>query len=215
MKSMVGCILCAGVAFSGAAAADAPTSQAALSEWWAASKQMWIGKDAYEAGGSRYDDGQCAATFTDGIIIPVYTGVAPLSERVVGVLFIGNGELTVGIPDRADRWGFANHMVLSGAKRADQIAGVANGSEPYRVAITRAMILSADPAVESMLIDRMPVGSGVYRTVDQDGINEEYVVTESRGKVRAQMIGTNMLPQRTLRLSRRVSIRWPCFGKTG
>ena len=199
MKSMVGFVVCAATALSGVAAAEAPTSQAALSEWWAASKQMWIGKDAYEAGGSQYDDGQCAASFTDGIIIPVYTGVAPLSERVVGVLFIGNGELTVSMPDRADRWGFANHMVLSGAKQPDEMTGVADGSEPYRVAITRAMILSADPAVESMLIDRMPVGSGVYRTVDQDGINEEYVVTESRGKVRAQMIGTNMLPQRTLR----------------
>jgi len=160
---------------------------------------MWIGDDAYEAGGSRYDDGQCAAEFDDGIIIPVYTGVAPLSERVVGVLFIGEGSLTVDLPDRADRWSFANHMVKSGSKDTDEMAAVARGTRPYEVGITRAMILSADPAVESMLLDRMPVGSGVYRTVGKDGINEEYVVTASRGKMRAKIIGTNMLPQRTLR----------------
>lgn len=187
------------VAAATAARADAPTTQESLSEWWAASQQMWIGDDAYEAAGSRYDDGQCAAEFDEGIIIPVYTGVAPLSERVVGVLFIGKGSLNVDMPDRADRWSFANHMVKSGSKTVDEMAGVASGAEAYQVGITRAMILSADPAVESMLLDRMPVGSGVYRTVDQDGINEEYVVTASRGKMRAKIIGTNMLPQRTLR----------------
>ena len=194
------CCAFALVATQGIALADAPTSQAALNEWWGASQQMWIGKDAYEAKGSRFDDGQCSAEFNDGIIIPVYTGVAPLSERVVGVLFIGEGDLTVDLPRRGDRWGFANHMVMSGGKKAEEVQAVADGSEPYKVGITRAMILSADPEVERMLIDRMPVGSGVYRTLGQDGINEEYVVTESRGKARAQLIGTNMLPQRTLRL---------------
>ena len=154
------------------AAADAPTSQSALNEWWSASQQMWIGKDAYEAKGSRFDDGQCSAEFNDGIIIPVYTGVAPLTERVVGVLFIGEGDLSVKLPRRADRWGFANHMVMSGGKTAEEVESVASGASPYTVGITRAMILSADPAVEQMLIDRMPVGSGVYRTAGQDGINE-------------------------------------------
>ena len=71
------------------------------------------------------------------------------------------------------------------------------------------MILSADPQVEYVLLEKMPVGSGVFRTTkgeesyDKDGkliFSEEYVVTESRGKLKAKMISTNMLAQRTLRL---------------
>jgi hypothetical protein len=182
------------------AAAAVPTGQTELNEWWSASKRMWIGEDAYEADGSEFDDGQCSAKLNDGIIIPVYTGVAPLSERVVGVLFIGKGELTVGMDRRSDRWGFANHLVMTGEKEAAEVEGIASGASPYTVGITRAMILSADPAVEQMLMNRMPVGPGVYRTEAEEGVNEEYVVTASRGKARAQLIGTNMLPQRTLRL---------------
>lgn len=183
-----------------AGAVAAPTSQSELDTWWSASQRMWIGEDAYQAKGSTFDDGQCSARFDDGIIIPVYTGRAPLSERVVGVLFIGHGELTVDLPRRSDAWSFANHMVMTGSKEAKDVADIANGGAPYSVGITRAMILSADPAVENMLLNRMPVGAGVYRTETEEGVDEVYVVTENRGKIRAKMIGTNLLPQRTLRL---------------
>jgi hypothetical protein len=182
------------------AQAVAPAGQAALNTWWKASQKMWIGDDAYEAKGTTYSDGQCTAQFDDGIIIPVYTGVAPLSERVVGVLFIGSGALSVDLPNRADAWSLANQLVLSGERDQEEMISMARGGAPYTTSINRAVILSADPAVEQMLLDKMPVGSGVYRTATEEGINEEYVVTESRGKLRAKMISTNMLPQRTLRL---------------
>ena len=96
--------------------ASAPVEQAALNTWWSASKAMWIGEDAYEAKGTTYTDGQCQAEFNDGIIIPVYTGKPPLTERVVGVLFIGSGELTVDLPNRSDAWSLANQMVMTGEK---------------------------------------------------------------------------------------------------
>jgi len=163
---------------------------------------MWIGEDAYEAKGTIYSDGQCEAEFNDGIIIPVYTGTPPLTERVVGVLFIGSGELTVDLPNRSDAWSLANQMVMTGEKTIDQMRPMAREGAPYKTGIERAMILSADPAVEAMLLDKMPVGSGVYRTSSDDGVNEEYVVTESRGKLRARMVSTNMLPQRRLLLER-------------
>ena len=97
--------------------ASAPVEQAALNTWWSASKAMWIGEDAYEAKGTTYTDGQCQAEFNDGIIIPVYTGKPPLTERVVGVLFIGSGELTVDfhaqkIKVLVDRAGEFSHRIL-------------------------------------------------------------------------------------------------------
>ena len=190
------------VCLLGTASADAavPTGQDELNRWWKASKSMWLGQDAYEAEGTTFSDGQCSTTFHDGIIIPVYTGKPPLSERVVGVVFVGNGELSMDFERRADAWSFANHMVIKGEKTIDEMKPIARGGAPYTVGITRAMILGADPMVERMLLNRMPVGSGVFRTTDNDGVNEEYVVTESRGKARAKLISTNMLPQRTLRL---------------
>ncbi len=182
-----------------------PAGQDALVKWWRAAQDLWIGEDAYQAAGTRFDDGVCKAEFNDGIIIPVYSGRPPLSERVVGVLFIGKGDaagtLEVSFPQRGDAWGFANHMVAVGEKKPDEVRPIARQGAPYKVGITRAMILSADPSVERMLLNKMPIGGGTFRREQPDGeVDEEYVVTESRGKSKAKMISTNMLPQRTLRL---------------
>ena len=100
----------------GTAVAEVPTGQKELNTWWLASKSMWLGKDAYKAEGTTFSDGQCSTTFKDGIIIPVYTGKPPLSERVVGVVFVGTGELSLDFEQRADAWSFANHMVIKGEK---------------------------------------------------------------------------------------------------
>ncbi len=177
-----------------------PTGQKQLNTWWAAAQELWIGEDAYEAADTHFEDGVCKASFNDGIVIPVYSGKPPLSERVVGVLFIGEGTLEVGFNQAGDAWSFANHMVRYKEKTVDEMRPVAEAGQPYKTTITRAMILSADPAVEQMLLEKMPVGAGVYRQASEEGVDEEYVVTESRGKLRAKMISTNMLPQRTLRL---------------
>ena len=186
--------------WSGSVAAAVPTGQEELNIWWEASKSMWLGKDAYQAEGTTFSDGQCSAKLSDGIMIPVYTGRPPLTERVVGVVFVGAGELTVEMPRRADAWSFANHMVLKDEKKAEEVAAIAREGAPYTVGITRGMILGADPTIGKILLNRMPVGAGVFRTEGVEGVNEEYVVTETRGKARAKMISTNMLPQRTLRL---------------
>jgi hypothetical protein len=192
-----------GLVTSVALAADdegPPTEQAQLLTWWRAAQHLWIGEDAYEAGDTHFDDGVCKASFDDGIMIPIYSGKPPLSERIVGVLFIGEGSLETRFDQTGEAWSFANHMVMEGERTADEMRPIVEAGAPYKTAITRAVILSADPAIEAMLLDKMPVGAGVYRTASEEGIDEEYVVTESRGKLRAQMISTNMLPQRTLRL---------------
>ncbi|MAY81454.1 MAG: hypothetical protein CL930_11805 [Deltaproteobacteria bacterium] len=187
---------------AGPAKADVPQGQEQLNTWWSASKKMWIGQDAYKADGAEFTDGLCSAQLNEGVIIPVYTGVKPLSERVVGILFVGKGDLEVGFPRRADAWSFANHMVRKGEKSKDEMNPIAREGASYKTEINRALILSANPAVEEMLLNRMPVGSGVYRTATEDGVDEEYVVTESRGKISAKMVTTNMLPQRTLLLEK-------------
>lgn len=127
--------------WSSSAHAAVPAGQAELNTWWSASKSMWLGKDAYEAKGTTFSDGQCSATLNDGIIIPVYTGRPPLSERVIGVVFVGSGDLSMELPRRADAWSFANHMVLRNEKDAQEMAPVAREGAPYTVGITRAMIL--------------------------------------------------------------------------
>jgi len=178
-----------------------PTGQKELVRWWRAAQDLWIGDDAYKAAGTKFDDGVCKAQFNEGIIIPVYSGKPPLSERVVGVLFIGKGELEMAFPQRGDAWAFANHMVKTGEKKPEEVKAIARDGAPYKVGIKRAMILSADPAIEKMLLDKMPVGSGTYRSSKKNGeVDEEYVVTEGRGKFTAKLISTNMLPQRTHRL---------------
>ena len=202
MKSAVLALSIAALSSVGTARAEDALDQQGLEKWWAASADMWIGNDAYEAKGTTYTDGQCTAQFDEGIIIPVYTGRPPLSERVVGVLFVGKGGLSLDLPNRADAWSLANHMVMSDERTRDEMAPVASGASPFTTGIERAVILSADPAVEQMLLNKMPVGSGVYRTTTEDGVNEEYVVTENRGKIKAKMISTNMLPQRALMLER-------------
>jgi len=202
MKSVALALFVATFASMGTARAEGALDQQGLEKWWAASADMWIGNDAYEAKGTTYTDGQCTAQFDEGIIIPVYTGRPPLSERVVGVLFVGKGGLSVDLPNRADAWSLSNHMVMSDERTREEMAPVASGEAPFTTGIERAVILSADPAVEQMLLNKMPVGSGVYRTTTEDGVNEEYVVTENRGKIRAKMISTNMLPQRALMLER-------------
>ena len=56
------------------ASAAAPDGQKELVRWWQAAQKLWIGEDAYRAAGTHFEDGVCKANFTDGIIIPVYSG---------------------------------------------------------------------------------------------------------------------------------------------
>ena len=54
------------------------------------------------------------------MLIPVYTGTAPVSERVVGIVFVGDGDVCLYVFRSADAWTFANHMVRwSGKERSD------------------------------------------------------------------------------------------------
>jgi hypothetical protein len=58
-------------------------------------------------------EGLCLARFDAGILVPFYSGKAPVEERIVGLVFVGDGHLEVDFEARADALRFANHRVLN------------------------------------------------------------------------------------------------------
>ncbi|NOY26960.1 MAG: M1 family metallopeptidase [Oligoflexia bacterium] len=194
---------------TGAVIAASPTPlayQDALSSWWSAAGHMWLDESAYRVTDPvAIQDGVCSATLTGGMVIPVWAGKPPLSERIVGFVFVGEGQLSVELPLRADRWRVANHAARYGLLPADQQAAIAHGQAPLTLGIDRGLVLSADPKVREFLAGLEPVGGGVMiRSAEGEGngVDEAYVITERRGKLRVKSIATNMLPQRRLQLER-------------
>ncbi len=181
-----------------------PVDPEALQTWWKAAGQLRLGDTAYRVTKKvQFKDGVCDVQLNEGILIPVYTGSAPVSERVVGIVFVGEGELGVRFPERADAWSFANHMVRWGGKERQTMARIASQRENYRVGLEQGLILSADPRVQKLIYNLEPVGGGVVFTETQDGeADATYVVTEKRGKLRARMIATTVLADRADALQR-------------
>lgn len=181
-----------------------PVDPDALQEWWKAAGKLRLGDTAYRVTDSvQFKDGVCDVKLNKGMLIPVYTGTAPVSERVVGVVFVGDGDLSVRFPERADAWSFANHMVRLGDKERSEMASIAGQRSNYSVAIEQGLILSADPRVQKLIYNLEPVGGGVLFTETQDGeADATYIVTEKRGKLRTRIIATNVLADRADALQR-------------
>jgi hypothetical protein len=175
-----------------------PIDQGDLNTWWKAAGDLWMDETAYKADGTTFDGGVCRYNLDEGVIIPVFTGKKPVSERRVGLVFIGKGTLTMSFPDKADAQAFANHMVLRAGKDAKDFAAIAHGDAPYVVPIENGLILSADPDVQKALFDLEPIGAGVVIKEAEEGgtVDEYYTVTEHRGKTRAKLTATNLIPQR-------------------
>ena len=175
----------------------APVDQATLTTWWKATNALWMGDTAYRADGVSFEDGVCSYRFDEGIFIPVYNGKAPVAEQQIGVVFVGSGAVSMHFPESGDAASFANHMVRQTGADPDDLRAIAKGEAPFSAAISRGMILSADPAVQKLLYDLEPVGGGVmYSETTEEGVDAQYVVTERRGKLRARVVATNLLPNR-------------------
>lgn len=182
---------------------EVPVDQAALDRWWSAGTRLSMDESAYKVEGLTLRDGVCTARFDDGILVPVWSGQKPVSHRIVGLVFVGQGTLTVDFPQRADAWLFANHMVRTGAATVEAMAPIARGGKPLETKFTRSFLLSADPALERMLLGLDPVGSGVaYTETPEKGVDEVYVVTDTRGRLKAKAISTNLIPDRRRHLLR-------------
>lgn len=179
-----------------------PDRQEDLNDWWAAAGDIWLGDTAYVIGSQPlgFSDGMCDFTLNEGALIPVYSGKAPVSERMIGLVWMGDGELSMRFESRGDVWRFANHLAATGAADEATLRPLLSGA-PHQSNIDRGVILSADPSVLSLLKGLQPMGAGaVY---DGDGESDEtYVVTETRGGWRARAVGTNLLEDRLRALQR-------------
>jgi len=180
-----------------------PVQQDALNTWWKAAGDMWMGDTEYVIGdeGLSFNDGVCSFELSEGVLIPVYSGRIPVSERMVGLVFMGRGDLAVRFPERSDAWTFANHMVNNAGIEPGRVEPLQSG-QPFRTQIDRGMILSADPETIKLLYNLEPVRSGVVITTGEEGVDEEFVVTEHRGGLRARVVGTNVLANRRRQLDK-------------
>lgn len=183
------------------ARAEKPVDPAALDKWWRAAARLWLGDTGYRAKGTSFEDGVCKATFDDGVFIPVWSGQPPVSERIVGVVFVGSGTLSVRFPSRADAWSFSAHRTWQGQPKAE-VDAVARQEKPFEAKISRALLLSADPKVLNVLLDLLPIKSGSMLSEGEEGIDEVFMVTEERGKFAATVVANNVLPNRRRLLER-------------
>lgn len=191
-----------GLFLSATVAAAPPQDQAALNAWWTGAGDIWLGETAYTLGSRplQFSDGMCDFTLEEGALIPVYSGVAPVSERMIGLVWIGDGELSMRFVERGDVWRFANHLATTGSVPEAELRPLLGGA-PFTTGIDRGVILSADPAVLSLLEGLQPMGAGAVYGGDGTA-DETYVVTQIRGGGRTRMVGINLLEDRLRDLQR-------------
>ena len=101
----------------------------ALSQWWQAAGRLRLGDTVYRIDPEKeleFRDGVCSAELKSGFLVPVITGEAPVSEKIVGYVFSGEGNLNVRFPERGDAWAFANHMVRRAGRGKSEFTDVAH-----------------------------------------------------------------------------------------
>ena len=170
--------------------------QSNLQDWWSAAGNFRIGDSAYEVKNIKRKEGVCTMQLQDGALVPVYSGKAPISEKMVGLLFVGKGSVSMEFPDRADAWSFASHMVLRGESTWEDMVLISEQktiSRRYR----SSLLLSADEDLIKILYNLEPIGSGVLFTEENGEVDASYVVTDSK-EVICQAIATNILADRTI-----------------
>ena len=194
----------------------------ALQQWWKAAGQLRLGDTAYRVTKEvQFKDGVCDVRLNKGMLIPVYTGTAPVSERVVGIVFVGDGDLSVRFPERADAWTLPIIWFVGVEKIVLRWLRSLLSASNYSLDIEQGLIiLSADPRVQKLIYNLEPVGGGVLFTETQDGeADATYIVTEKRGRLRTRIVATEVLADRADALQRldwihvRCSVRTDCYKK--
>jgi len=180
-----------------------PTTQSDLESWWLAAGQLTLGDTVYRVGDEPVvlADSVCEFTLSAGAMIPVYSGVAPVSERMVGLVWLGEGASEVSFNDRGDVLAFANHMVLNADAAPDDFRGLLDG-DPLTSSVDRGLVLSADPALLALFEGLEPIGGGAMISDGEGGTDETYIVTESDGEDRLRRQATNLLVNRLNELRR-------------
>ena len=169
------------LAITALAQGNPPASQNTLNTWWGAAGKTWMGETVYQIGeeGLSFEDGVCSINLKSGKLVPVYSGQEPVSERIVGMIFQGEGTMSMPFPSRADAWTFANHMANNTPIDRDRLLPIVQEGAAFTTPIDRGLLLSADPRVIDLLYNLEPVGSGVMLQQDADGeVDEAFIVTD-------------------------------------
>ncbi len=188
----------------------AAEESADLIDAWNDLAAIGLSEDARWADNTIMKDGVCSARLTKGILVPVTTGKKVVDERAVGAVFFGEGVLEVAFPSKEDAVAFANHMYTTGEMTREQLRPIVEDGEPYRTTIDRAVLFTADRQMDQLLRTLDPVGGGfkertdsIMETEAEDrGVDAEYVVTGTRGRLKATLYSRNLLPDRRRALQR-------------
>lgn len=132
---------------------------------------------ALVADGTTFEDDLVTARFEEGYFFPVFAGrteaeweerdaeakeppeeevkKARLPRSVVGYIFVGSGSMSVAFPYKNYAMDFANHMVMNRGRPKEDFRAIAHEGAPFETTFSRAMVISADPSLESFL-DALP-----------------------------------------------------------
>jgi len=193
-------LLALSVFLGGPSLAQSPSSE--LQAWWDGAGDAKFSSSAYYADGAVISDGPCSFEVDKGIFVPMYGGKGPVEKAIVGLAFVGKGELTVGFDRSRDADAFANHLVLRTDKTKADLAPIAGQEKPWTTAVSRAVFFGVDPMLEKSLIGLDPVGSGFALEAKEKGVDEVYVVTPSEGRLRAHAAVRKFAPERRILLER-------------
>lgn len=171
---------------------------------WEDLYKLRLGKDARWAEDTYIEDGLCTARLKTGVMVPVTSGRKVLDERPVGAVFFGEGELEVRFESREEALFFANHMYAAGEMTREELTPIVALEEPYRTPIDRAVLFTADDQLGTLMRRLDPVGGGFKERDDEmvagqateRGVDAEYVVTGSKGEIKAKLFSRNLLPDR-------------------
>ena len=173
-----------------------------LQSWWDGAGNARFSDEAYYADGVSISDGPCNFVAEEGILVPLYGGRGPVPEMVVGMAFVGSGELEVEFDRSQDATAFANHLAMRTSTDKEDLAGIAHQEESFTTPVSRAVFYSADSSMLKTLVGLSPVGSGVMLEETEDGVDEIFVVTPSEGRIRAHAAVRKFAPERRVLLER-------------
>lgn len=180
-----------------------------LLEAWDDLYKLRLGPDARWADDTYIKDGLCTARLKKGVMVPITSGKKVLDERPVGAAFFGEGELEVRFESKEEALYFANHMFAAGEMTREELAPIVALEEPYRTPIDRGILFTADTQLGTLMRRLDPVGGGLKESdsmvateASERGVDAQYVVTSSKGELKAKLYSRNLLPDRRNALAR-------------
>ena len=124
--------------FIGTALAAPPIDPFCTTDLVVCGRQSLSDESAYQVEDISFSDGVCAFNLTDGALVPVYSGKAPLSEQMVGLAFVGKSE-GESLSDRGDSLSFPITCYENSAKICGMTCSPFYQQTPYPDAIDQGL----------------------------------------------------------------------------